>query len=574
MPQNNVSGHSDEERKLVLIVEDEFISREMLRNAIKDDYDLLLAADGREAIEHIRNHRNRISLILLDLNLPDMNGMEILSRLREREDEYSIPVIVLTADVKAEVDSLDLGAADFIPKPYPDYRVINARIRRTIELSEKRFLLGRTEFDALTGLYNREFFYHYARQLDSHEPDTPMDAVVVNVNHFHMLNERFGKAFSDTVLRHIGEKLALEVSEGGIASRRYADNFLLYCPHRDSYEDLLESLSEGVSGEDFSDTVFLRLGVYPFADKSLEPERRFERAMAASDFVRNRFPAAIGVYDNELIEKNKYNEQLTVAFPEAVRTRQFKVYFQPKYNVTGDTPVLCSAEALVRWIHPELGFISPGAFIPVFEESGLIGMLDNYVWEETARQIREWKDRLGISVPVSVNVSRADLFDPHIHKTLADLMSGNGLDDSDLILEVTESSYAEDSDHIIRTVQKLRGAGFRVEMDDFGSGYSSLNMLTSLPIDALKLDMQFIRTAFAPGGEKGLLNIVIDIAKLLGVPVIAEGVETEEQMLALKEMGCDIVQGYYFSKPLPAEEFEKFLLEKKQSSTDVKLKIN
>ena len=562
------SKRADKERRLILIVEDEFISREMLRVAIQDDYDLLLAATGQEAVDHIRANGNRISLILLDLNLPDMSGMEILGRLREREDQYSIPVIVLTADVDAEVDSLDIGAADFIPKPYPKRKVINARIRRTIELSEKRFLLGRTEFDSLTGLYNREFFYHFVKQFDERNPDAEMDVVVLNVNHFQMIGERFGKAFSDNVLRRLGGNLAVLTKDEGLAGTSFGDNFLLYCPHRSEYESMLEDLSEDVAGDANSQVVNLRMGVYPLADKEIEPERRFDLARTASNTVINRYPAAIGVYDNELIEKTKYSEQLTMAFPDAVRERQFRVHFQPKYNVTGDKPVLTSAEALVRWVHPDLGFISPGAFIPVLEDHGLIGMLDNYVWEETARQIRDWKDRLGISVPVSVNVSRADLFDPSIFDTLTGLVSENRLADGDLLLEITESSYAEDSDHIIRTVCRLRDTGFLVEMDDFGSGYSSLNMLTTLPIDVLKMDMQFIRSAFAPDGDMGLISIVIDIAKHLQVPVVAEGVETEEQMLALKEMGCDIVQGYYFSKPVPAEEFEKFLLEKKAESAE------
>ena len=561
MQNNIVSGHADEERKLILIVEDEFVSREMLRNAIKDDYDLLLAATGREAVEHIRNNGNRISLILLDLNLPDMSGMEILSRLREKEDQYTIPVIVLTADVDAEVDSLDLGAADFIPKPYPRVKVIKARIRRTIELSEKRFIIGRTEHDSLTGLYNREFFFHYARQLDRREPDAEMDAMVVNVNHFHVMNERYGKNFSNAVLKHIGEKLAILTEDGGLASRRYADRFLVYLPHRDDYESILAELSEGISGGGNDDTVRLRLGVYPLADKNIELESRFERATAASDLAKNRLNDPIGIYDSEQLEKNRLSEQLTLAFPEAIKESQFTVYYQPKFRITGDKPVLASAEALVRWIHPELGFISPGTFIPTFEANGLIGMLDNYVWEAAAGQIRDWKDRFGVSVPVSVNVSRADLFDPDICGTFRKIANESGISCSELMLEVTESSYAEDSEHIIRTVKQLREEGFLIEMDDFGSGYSSLNMLTSLPIDALKMDMQFIRTAFSPGGETGILGIVIDIARFLGVPVIAEGVETEEQMLTLKEMGCDIVQGYYFSKPLPAEEFERFLTE-------------
>ena len=212
-----------------------------------------------------------------------------------------------------------------------------------------------------------------------------------------------------------------------------------------------------------------------------------------------------------------------------------------------------------------LSLISPGVFIPLFEDTGLIRKLDAYVWEEAARQIRVWKDNFDFSVPVSVNVSRIDLFDANLMTSLQKMLDRHGLTSKDLHLEVTESAYTQDSEQIIQTVEQLRNIGFQIEMDDFGSGYSSLNMLSALPIDALKLDMQFIRNAFKPGGNVHLLEIIIDIAAYLAVPVIAEGVETEAQLDMLKEIGCDIVQGYFFSKPVPARDFEPFILQRKEA---------
>ena len=566
MPKTNASQQNKDERQLILIVEDEFVSREILKMSIEREYDVLLAENGKQALDHIEASGNQLSLILLDLNLPDMHGVDILNMINEKEEIHRIPVIVLTADKEAEVECLDIGAADFIPKPYPDIKIIQARIRHTIELFEKRVIIGQTEFDELTGLYNREFFYLYAERSDAHNKENLMDAIVIDINHFHMINERYGRDFSDEVLKRIGNRLRDLTSEtGGLACRRDADQFMLYCPHLDDYEKVLGMLSEGISGEgNAENTVRLRMGVYPEADKSIDIERRFDRAKLAADSVKSNYTMPIGEYDNELNEKNLYREQLIVAFPEALEQEQFKVYYQPKFDIRGEKPVLCSAEALVRWIHPEYGFINPGAFISTFESSGLINRLDNYVWRAAAKQIREWSDRLGAVVPVSVsvNVSRVDLFDPDICNTLKGIVEEYGISQEQILLEITESAYSEDSKHIIDTVHRLRSEGFRVEMDDFGTGYSSLNMLTSLPIDALKLDMQFIRTAFTEGGDTGMIAIVIEIAEMLGVPVIAEGVETEEQLNALKEMGCDIAQGYYFSKPVPAEEFEKFLADR------------
>ena len=202
--------------------------------------------------------------------------------------------------------------------------------------------------------------------------------------------------------------------------------------------------------------------------------------------------------------------------------------------------------------------ISPGDFIPLFESNGLIQKLDRYVWKEAARQIGDWKKRYGISVPVSVNVSRMDIYYPKLRDDFMVLLKENDLDVKELMLEITESAYADNADQLVNVIEKLRNDGFMIEMDDFGSGYSSLNMLTTIPIDALKMDMKFIRNMQKDEKSMKLVELVLDIADFLQVPVIAEGVETEEQMQLLKERGCAIIQGYYFSKPVPPEEFEKF----------------
>ena len=388
-----------------------------------------------------------------------------------------------------------------------------------------------------------------------------MDAIEVNVHHFRMINERYGKAYGDGVLRRIGEKLRETVRDaGGIVCRREADTFQVYCPHREDYEAMLENASVGLPGDSASaNRVRLRMGVYPRVDKEIDMERRFDRAKMAADTVRGNFLRGIALYDNKLHEWEIYAEQLLEDFQEALDQRQFTVFYQPKFDNRPEIPVLSSAEALVRWRHPKLGMISPGVFIPLFEENGLIQQLDRYVWRETVAQLRSWKDRFGSSVPVSVNVSRIDMYDPNLIDTFRQLLSDNGLTPGELLLEITESAYTQDSAQIISTVNRLRELGFRIEMDNFGTGYSSLNMISSLPIDALKLDMKFIRNAFRDGRDTRLIEIIIDIADYLNVPVIAEGVETAEQLEALKRMGCDLVQGYYFSKPVPAEEYEVFI---------------
>lgn len=544
-------------KRKILIVEDELINREILEFLVQDSYDVVSADTGARALELLEAQYAALSVVLLDLHLPDMKGVDILRRMKADSRTARLPVIVLTADQEAEVECLSLGAADFIPKPYPKQEVVLARILRTIELVEDKDLLRWTERDQLTGLYNREFFYRYAEQFDSYHRNQPTDAIVLDINHFHMLNERFGKEFGNRVLKRVAQQLHAEIGEAdGILCRRGGDTFLVYCLHRGDYDGMLERISVDM-GEGYR--IRARMGVYPGVDRGIEMERRFDRAKQAADQVKKEYAGAVGFYDNSMLEKELFNEQLQESFHEAIRDKQFTVYYQPKMDIRPEEPVLHSAEALVRWKHPKLGMVSPGVFIPLFEENGLIRELDSYVWHEAAARAGDWKRRLGRSVRVSVNVSRIDLNDPQILEKLKGIVNDAGLDPGELLLEITESAYTENAKQIIDVVTAIRESGFHIEMDDFGSGYSSLNMITALPIDALKLDLQFIRTAFLEHKDTRLLEAVIGLAKSLGLPTIAEGVETAEQMLALRGMGCDIVQGYYFSKPLPAEEFEKLI---------------
>ena len=570
MLKSHEKFHSANGKRQVLVVDDELINRELMGIVLENDYEVLFAEDGRQAMDMVRENSETLSLVLLDLMMPIMSGKEVLRQIKADPATRQIPVIVLTADQKAEVEILNLGAADFIPKPYPEADVILARILRTIELSEDRQIIQSTERDHLTGLYNREFFYRYAEQFDHHHRTMPMDAIVVDINHFHMINERFGNAYGDEILRRIGEKLREMVGDsGGIVCRREADTFMVYCPHRNDYKAILDSATIGLAGDNSANNrVRLRMGVYAEVDKSMDIERRFDRAKMAADTVRNSFTKTIGLYDKTLHERELYAEQLIEEFPTAIREHQFKVFYQPKFDVRPKIPVLASAEALVRWIHPKLGMISPGVFIPLFEENGLIQALDNYVWRTAAQQIRDWKNRLGFAVPVSVNVSRIDMYDPHLVSTFQYILEDAGLEPHELLLEITESAYTQDSEQIIDVVNRLRTLGFSIEMDDFGTGYSSLNMISTLPIDALKLDMQFIRMAFSDRKDTRMLEVIIDIADYLSVPVIAEGVETEEQLQALKAMGCDIVQGYYFSRPVPPQEYELFVVERRDQKQD------
>ena len=553
-------GYQGRPKRRVLVVDDEEVNREILGNILGTQYEVSYAENGRQAYDMLHERMTRYSLILLDLLMPEMDGFELLEKIKSEEAVSNIPVIVMTSEKPAEVRSIKMGADDFITKPYDMPEVILARCERIIQLYEDKSIIRSAEKDDLTDLYTREFFQEYIRQIDGSGHGSQMDAIVLNIEHFHMLNEMFGRKTGDSVLKKIADMVTAMLGEGVcIGCRPDADYFYFYLEHRDSYDEVFKALSEELSGISKIPGVRMRLGVYQNVDTNISIEDRFDHAKYACDRIRGDYNRQISFYSKEENEKDLYHEQLINDIDNAISNKDLVVFYQPKYGIQCDEPELRSAEALIRWRHPKYGMISPGDFIPLFESNGLIQKLDHFVWEEAARQIRKWKDEYGITVPVSVNVSRVDIYDAQLEDRLVRILKDNDLDAKELMLEITESAYADDAKGLTDVVTKLRESGFRIEMDDFGSGYSSLNMITEIPIDVLKMDMKFIRNMNKDAKSLKLVELVIEIADYLGVPVVAEGVEDKSQVDQLKSMGCELIQGYYFSKPVPPEEFNKFI---------------
>ena len=552
-------------KRKILIVEDEFINREILKNVLIDDFEIFEAEDGEIALKILKEKKDDFSLILLDLFLPKLSGLDLLDIIQSDADFNNIPVIVLTSDKELEVQCLSHGASDFISKPYPDSSIIEARIDRVIELFEDRQIINSTERDALTRLYTKEYFYKYVADEDKNNPSLIMDAIAIGIRSFHVIKERFGANYSDSLLVRFSKRLKNTMPKvSGMVCRLEADTFIAYTKHTDDYEELLKELSADLyADKDNKTPIKVQIGVYQNVDKNIDIDVRFERAKIALNKIKESVIKNISIFDDKLKEKEMFEEELIEEFPLAIKEKQFVVYYQPKFNIKGDKPVLVSAEALVRWSHPTKGLISPGIFIPLFEDKGLIQELDLYVWKEAALQMKKWKEELRKYVPISVNMSRIDLFDSNLFNNLTNVTKENGIHNADLLLEITESACTDDIDFIIRQIQNLRELGFKIEVDDFGTGYSSLSMINRIPLDALKIDMIFIRNAFKSQNDNQMIKIILDIASYLKVPTIAEGVESKEQVDVLKKLGCDLVQGYYFSKPVPAKEFETFLNEKK-----------
>ena len=469
--------------QLVLVVDDQEINRDVLGLILEDDYDVIFAENGREALELMRERLDELSIVLLDLMMPVMNGFEVMEAVRADDQLRQVPIIVLTAEKSAELKALQMGAADFITKPFDAHEVILARVGRIIELNEGKKLISAAEHDQLTMLYSRNFFFEYANRLYQYHPELQLDAIVMNIEQFHSINALNGRAFGDDVLRILGNEIRGFLAETeGIATRFDADRFHIYCVHQPDYQALLRRFQEKANAISPSVSIHLRMGVMPWME-GVEPIQLFDRALTASNMVRGDYQNPLMIYNEDMRMREMLNQRLLNDLRMGIKERQFKVFYQPKYNIQCDPPRLASAEALIRWKHPELGMVSPGAFIPLFEGNGLISLIDTYVWQEAARQVAEWKQKYHFTLPVSVNVSRADIFDPTLTDRLIHLVQDNGLDYKDIKLEVTESAYTDNAKDLLELIHNLRGLGFEVEMDDFGSGYSSLNMLSDMPID-------------------------------------------------------------------------------------------
>ena len=428
--------------------------------------------------------------------------------------------------------------------------------------AEKRAkqLISATETDSLSGLYNRDYFFQYANRIFHEHPDQPMDAIVLNIEQFHSINALNGRDFGDQILRVLGSELHTIADEaGGIAGRFGADRFDCYCRHMEDYRAVFDRLQSKVDAMSPNASVFLRMGVAQW-QPGVEPVQLFDRARIACTQARGHFKEHLIVFDEKVRERELLDQRLLSDLRRALDNYELEVHYQPKFDVGTEPPKLVSAEALVRWRHPELGMITPDVFIPLFERCGKISEVDKYVWSQAARQIARWQVRFGRTIPISVNLSRVDVFDPALEKNLEDIVRQNGLERDALKLELTESAYTENAEQVIRVVEGLRDKGYTVEMDDFGTGYSSLNMLSAMPVDVLKMDRTFIRNMENNERDVQLVALILGIAKNLKIPVIAEGVETETQLQILKNLGCTLVQGYYLSRPLHPAEFETELL--------------
>ena len=425
-------------KKTILVVDDEPINRGILSAILSDDFNVLEAEDGKEAIDILLKEEQKIDLVLLDVFMP-YDGREVLKDRQQNPQLKKIPFIVCTSDKNIEEECFHLGVNDFVKKPYENPDIIIARIKRMIELYEDRSILKDVEREKLTNFYNREFFKKYAQQFDSLYPDVKKDMIAISVNRFRLINELYGHDFGNKVLLAITSTLnrCLENCRG-IIGKDGGSTFIIYAEHHDSYEELVSKLTSSINSVVGEIGVSIRIGVYPFVSPDMDKETVIGRTESTMDSLSNDYSKKIAIYNEEKQAKTLHMEELLDFFQQALDEGQFKLYFQPKYNITGSKPVFASAEVLVRWISPKFGFVNPGEFISLFEENALIGQLDSYILEKAAKYMGEWKKKYGVLVPLSVNISRIDIYRPTLVEDIIGFVDSNNVPRSAYFVEITE----------------------------------------------------------------------------------------------------------------------------------------
>lgn len=424
--------------------------------------------------------------------------------------------------------------------------------------------LGYTELNPMTRLYDSRIFLRRSDELLSKEDKSNYVMLAMDFVHFRLYNKIYGRQEGDKVLVNTAKILKdIQDKYAGVAGYFGADNFCVVVPDD---ENIFKEIEEAVKGcFEVNNRAVCFYPVFGVCAKEgdVSAAVMYDHATIALSKAIGTFRNRICRYDSSMEEKLEEELELLVEIQDALDRDEFTFFAQPQCDIS--TGKIVGAESLVRWIHGEKGMISPGVFIPALEKNGLISELDRHVWKKVCQWLRSWIDRGYHPVPISVNVSRMDIFAMDVPKYLKELLEEFNLPARLLKVEITEGAYAEHAVDINKTVKELRDLGFLVMMDDFGSGYSSLNMLKDVAVDVLKLDMRFLDIGESEE-DKGIsiIESVVNMARVMGLPIIVEGVENQKQEKYLMRMGCRYTQGYYYYKPLPIDKFEELLSDERK----------
>lgn len=439
-------------------------------------------------------------------------------------------------------------------------------LRQELLLEEKKCKSLKLElefykrYDTVSGLYNRTTFYAETKKMLLDNRQMQFVMLRMDIERFKIINELWGREEGDKLLRYIGDKLRYKLSMNPLITfgRTEADIFYIcFVYSEDNDMKMIDYIEKILSEYEIDFEIVPYFGMYVIKNHDMPINLMCDRTNLAIRTIKGNYIKRYAYYDENLRKAMLWEQEIVNQMATALLEKQFVIYLQPQCNIQTGVPV--AAEVLVRWNYPKRGMIFPGDFIPIFERNGLIMKLDAYVWEESCKLIRKWLDEGKHPHPISVNVSRINLYNPKLCDTIIGMVEKYDLPVKLLELEITESAYSDSQNLLISVMERLQKYGFTVLMDDFGSGYSSLNMLKEAVVDILKLDLIFLsgEDKMARGGN--ILASVVRMAKWLKLACIAEGVETKEQVDFLRSIGCTIAQGYYYAKPMPIDEYEIYL---------------
>ena len=551
--------------KTVLVVDDRKINRIILNNILQENYYVVEAKNGQEALDVLTLDRYNFSAILLDLNMSVMNGYDFMERVKEYPQYNNIPIIVVTSNnsVDSEKEALNLGAWDYIIIPF-DPQIVLFTLKNAIERSQIvaydkiRYL---AEYDSLCDIFNKKKFFTITEEIIRCKRDTKYAFVRFDIKRFSVYNSFYGIEKGDKLLISIANILKSEFGvKNTLSYGRVEADIFAFCISYSSFDEVTSTIKDIVMKIKKLDNDFelsCTTGVYLVSDCEESASSMYEKANFAAKSIKQDIIKKYMIYDEKIGQHIYEEQQIINEMNKSLENKEFIFYLQPKYDLSTNKPA--GAEALVRWLHPEKGLISPAEFIPVFETNGFITKVDQYIWKEVCKTIKRWMDEGRDPQPISVNVSRVNLYSSNFVEKISSLVDKYSINPKYLNLELTETIYVENSDLVREKMDALHKKGFKIFMDDFGRGYSSLNVLKDIDIDVLKIDMGFFSKHNYSERGKVIVTSVIKMAKALNIPTIAEGVEEESIVNYLKEIGCEYVQGFYFSKPISVEDYEKLV---------------
>ncbi len=544
-------GIDSSSRKIKVLIIDSNVEKDaLLESIISSKYEVVKALP-ENAYSLISDREQNISTAIIYIE----HALSILEELRSNVNTQNFPVLISTDIDNSELEDrlLDLNAIDFLKVPYNRRRVLN-RLKTTIKIFDANRIIDELERDELTGLLTRKAFIRKAEQFITNNFEKNFCIIAFDFDNFKSSNSLYGVEKCNEFLSFSAHEMKKIIPEG-ICGRYGGDQFILFFEYLERIDiERLKRVSKSILDKAPIPHQIVKMGIYAPIDKELPMVICCDRAFISLSGIKGKYGKDIAFFEANLQNQLLNEQRIIETMERALEESQFQVFYQPKHETISGN--IAGAEALVRWNHPEYGFMAPSQFIPLFERNGFITKLDQFVLEQVCKDIKRWEQDGLPLVPISVNVSRRDFMEPGCIEKQYQVIDEYKVDHSLLHMEVTESLYSENTDFIIAQVQKTQQLGFLIEMDDFGAGYSSLGLLSSFPLNILKLDISFVRNIIA---NEIVIENIIKMAHRMGLLTIAEGAESIEQFKILKSLGCDYIQGFYFSKPLPVHEFEAYL---------------